>query len=63
MKLKEFKILLKAFLPAILSLSLVIGMVSYFQHQTHLTRQKCIDSGGIIIMGYSGDTCVPKGAL
>lgn len=63
MKTKEFFILLKAFMPAILSLLLVIGVASYFQHQTNLNRQKCIDSGGIIIMGYSGDTCIPKGVL
>ena len=62
MKTKEFSILLKAFMPAILSLLLVIGVASYFQHQTNLNRQKCIDSGGVIIRGYK-DTCIPKGVL
>ena len=38
MKTKEFSILLKAFMPAILSLLLVIGVASYFQHQTNIDR-------------------------
>lgn len=42
---------------------MVIGAVSYFQHQTNMSRQKCIDSGGIVIIGYGGDTCVPKDTL
>ena len=60
---KEFSILLKAFMPAILSLLLVIGLAVYFQHQTNVGRRKCIDSGGIIILGYGGDTCIPKRVL
>jgi hypothetical protein len=62
MKPKELLFLLKAFLPVILSLSLVIGSVIYFQHQTNIDRQKCVDSGGVIIKGYQ-DTCIPKGVL
>ena len=63
MKPKELSILLKALLPAIISILLVVGTAVYFQHQTNVGRQKCIDSGGVIILGYGGDTCIPKGAL
>ena len=45
MKTKEFSILLKAFMPAILSLLLVIGVASYFQHQTNIDRRECVESG------------------
>ena len=62
MKTKEFSILLKAFMPAILSLLLVIGVASYFQHQTNINRQECVESGGVIIRGYK-DTCIPKRVL
>jgi len=62
MKTKEFSILLKAFMPAILSLLLVIGLAVYFQHQTNIDRQKCVESGGVIIKGYK-DTCIPKRVL
>lgn len=62
MKTKEFSILLKAFMPAIISLLLVIGVAFYFQHQTNIDRQKCVESGGVIISGYK-DTCIPKRVL
>lgn len=63
MKPKELFILLKIFLPAIVSILLVVGITIYFQHQTNVGRQKCIDSGGIVIVGYTQDTCIPKGVL
>ena len=59
---KEFSILLRAFMPAILSLLLVIGLAVYFQHQTDIDRQECVDNGGVIIRGYT-DTCIPKRVL
>lgn len=59
---KEFSILLKAFMPAILSLLLVIGLAVYFQHQTDIDRQECVDNGGVIIRGYK-DTCISKRVL
>ena len=62
MKTKEFSILLKAVMPAILSLLLVIGVASYFQHQTNIDRQECVENGGVIIRGYK-DTCIPKRVL
>jgi len=62
MKLKELLILLKALLPAIISLALVIGTVIYFQHQTHQMRQECIDAGGMIIPMHK-EICIQKGAL
>jgi hypothetical protein len=62
MNYKEFFVLLKALFPAILSVLLVIGTAIYFQHQTNVERQKCVDSGGVIIRGY-GDTCIPKELL
>lgn len=62
MKNKEILILLKALLPAIISLALVIGTVIYFQHQTNASRQRCIDAGGVIIPMYK-EICIQKGAL
>ena len=62
LKNKELFFLLKALLPAILSVLLVIGTAIYFQHQTNVERQKCVDSGGVIIKGYE-DTCIPKNVL
>ena len=62
MKLKEFFILLKAFLPAIISVLLIITTAIYFQHQTNVERQECVDNGGVIITGYQ-DTCIPKKIL
>jgi hypothetical protein len=59
---KEFSILLRAFMPAILSLLLVIGLAVYFQHQTDIDRQECVENGGVIIRGYT-DTCIPKKVL
>ena len=59
MKSKEFLILFKALLPAIILLVLVIGTAIYFQHQTNVSRQKCFDNGGVIVRGYQ-DTCIPK---
>ena len=57
MKPKEFLILFKALLPAIISLLLVVGAAIYFQHQTNITRQECADNGGVILRGYQ-DTCI-----
>jgi hypothetical protein len=62
MNYKEFFVLLKALFPAILSVLLVIGTAIYFQHQTNIDRQKCVESGGVIIKGYK-DTCIPKRVL
>lgn len=62
MKPKEFLILFKALLPAIILLVLVIGTAIYFQHQTNVSRQECFDNGGVIVRGYQ-DTCIPKGVL
>ena len=62
MKIKEFLIPLKALLPAIISLALVIGIAIYSQYQTNVSRQRCIDSGGTVIPMYK-EICIPKGAL
>ena len=59
---KNYKDLLKALFPAILSILLVIGTAIYFQHQTNVERQKCVDSGGVVLYAYR-DTCIHKGAL
>ena len=59
---KNYKDLLKALFPGILSILLVIGTAIYFQHQTNVERQKCVDSGGVLLTLYK-DTCIHIGVL